>query len=80
MVRKNENSISFEDGLKELEGIVNKLENGNLTLEESLKEFQRGVELYRKCYSMINEVENKVKILLNSEDGELKEIDFLKEY
>ncbi|EOD01726.1 exodeoxyribonuclease VII small subunit [Caldisalinibacter kiritimatiensis] len=75
----NEKNVDFESAIKELEKIVNNLENGELTLEESFKEFQRGVELYKYCNDFINNVEGKVKLLLENETGEVKEIEFLNE-
>ncbi|OGT20158.1 MAG: exodeoxyribonuclease VII small subunit [Gammaproteobacteria bacterium RBG_16_57_12] len=57
-------SIDFEIALKELEEIVEKMENGELTLEESLKHFERGIELTRTCQQALHEAEQKVQILL----------------
>jgi exodeoxyribonuclease VII small subunit len=54
----------FERSLAELEAIVEKLEHGELSLEESLKQFERGVQLTRACQTALKEAEQKVEILL----------------
>jgi exodeoxyribonuclease VII small subunit len=56
--------VDFERSLTELETIVEKLEQGDLTLDESLKQFERGVQLARTCQSALKEAEQKVEILL----------------
>lgn len=55
--------LDFEQALKELETLVEKLENGELSLEESLKHFERGVTLTRICQSALENAEQKVQIL-----------------
>lgn len=57
----------FEDYIKELEKVVDKLENGNISLEKSLEEFQSGIELYRKCSGILKEVEGKIAVLEEKE-------------
>lgn len=54
----------FEDSLKKLEHIVDKLEKGDLALEESLKLFEEGIRLSRFCTKQLEEAERKVDILL----------------
>ena len=54
----------FERSLAELEGIVAKLEQGDLSLDESLRHFERGVQLTRACQSALKQAEQKVEILL----------------
>lgn len=54
----------FERSLAELEAIVEKLEHGELSLEESLQQFERGVQLTRACQTALKEAEQKVEILL----------------
>ena len=54
----------FERSLAELEAIVGKLEAGDLSLDESLKQFERGVQLTRVCQSALKQAEQKVEILL----------------
>lgn len=54
----------FEDSLKKLEHIVDKLEKGDLALEESLKLFEEGIRLSRLCTKQLEEAERRVDILL----------------
>ena len=54
----------FERSLAELEAIVEKLEHGDLSLDESLRHFERGVQLTRACQSALKQAEQKVEILL----------------
>jgi exodeoxyribonuclease VII small subunit len=54
----------FERMLKELETLVARLEQGELTLDESLRQFERGIELTRRCEQALKAAEQKVEILL----------------
>ena len=63
-------NFSFEKSLKELNTIVDKMEDGELSLEKALQSFERGVELTRHCQKAINEAEQKVKILVETEEEE----------
>lgn len=54
----------FETSLAELEAIVEKLEQGDLSLDDSLKQFERGVQLTRACQTALKQAEQKVEILL----------------
>ncbi|SES67595.1 exodeoxyribonuclease VII small subunit [Thorsellia anophelis] len=67
-VQKSEN-LSFEDAMKALESIVVKLETGELPLEESLKEFERGISLARQSQKTLEAAEQRVKILLNPDEN-----------
>jgi exodeoxyribonuclease VII small subunit len=64
MARKQQEALAFEKSLKELEALVAKMEQGNLSLEESLRDFERGVQLTRACQQALKEAEQKVEILL----------------
>ena len=55
--------INFEESLAELESIVDSLEAGELSLEESLKSFEKGITLTRNCQTALTEAEQKVKVL-----------------
>jgi len=55
----------FEDPLTELESLVDTLEQGELTLEQSLAHFERGIELTRTCRKALDAAEQKVRILTN---------------
>ena len=62
-------SRRFEDALAELEGIVQRLEKGELPLEDSLAAFERGIALVRSLSQRLGEVEQRVEVLLKSEAG-----------
>jgi exodeoxyribonuclease VII small subunit len=62
----------FEDTFKKLETIVNKLENGDLSLEDSMKLFEEGMRLSRLCSEKLAEVQRRVEVLLKSESGGLQ--------
>ena len=67
-----EKEPGFEDGMKRLEGIVNRLEQGNLPLEESLDAFEEGIGLLRVLHKRLGEVERRVEVLVRDADGVLR--------
>ena len=67
--------FDFNKGLSELELIINKMESGDLSLEDSLKYFEKGVKLHRQCYSALTDAEQRVNIL-SEEDNYSKENPF----
>ena len=67
MNAKDIETLNFESAMTELESLVTKIEAGNLSLEESLKEFEKGIALSRVCQKALNNAEQRVKIL--SDDG-----------
>ncbi len=69
----NEAGISFEKAIAELEEIVKKLEKGELTLDESIECFQRGVELTKYCSKRLDEAERSITMLLEGENGQVIE-------
>ena len=73
---ETENEIDFEKALAELEQLVETMEKGELTLEESLVHFERGVTLTRACQKALAEAEQKVRILTrDNESAELAEFE-----
>ncbi len=66
--------VDFEKSLKQLEALVNKLEKGELSLEESLKLFEQGVKLTRECRQALQSAEQKIAVL-SKEDGDWIEKD-----
>jgi exodeoxyribonuclease VII small subunit len=66
---------SFEEALAQLEEITRELEEGDLSLEESLKYFDEGVKLAEHCNSKLNDAQKKVEILLKKE-GKLEPAPF----
>lgn len=67
---------SFEDSIEELKEIVDKLQSGNLPLEESIKLFQEGTKLIAFSHKKLDQIQKKVKILVEDKDGELTTKDF----
>ena len=63
MTRKKSASL-FENTLEELEKLVEQMEQGDISLEESLKAFERGIKLTRTCQQALQEAEQKVQLLL----------------
>lgn len=59
--------IHFEKILGELEGIVQQLEKGDLSLEESLKQFEQGINLARQCQDTLSQAEQKITLLSDNE-------------
>jgi len=56
--------LDFEAAIKELESLVERMEQGDQSLEQSLKDFERGVELTRTCQKALKQAEQKVQLLL----------------
>ena len=70
---KEDKKIDFESSLEELENIVAKLEDENINLEDSVKSFEKGVNLVKECQKQLQIAELKIKKLLD--DGSASEID-----
>lgn len=70
-------TVQFEASLMELQQIVNTLEDGAIGLEESLEQFEKGVSLLRACYGVLNDAEQKIRILTGVDaDGNAVTVDF----
>jgi exodeoxyribonuclease VII small subunit len=72
MARKDPTDKRFESALEELEQVVEQLESGELSLEDSLAAFEKGVGLVRFCNQKLNDVEKKIEILVKDKDGKLQ--------
>jgi exodeoxyribonuclease VII small subunit len=68
MARKKNQVLDFEQSLSELGHLIEKMEQGNLSLEESLQQFERGITLIRECQKTLAEAEQKVQILMKQSD------------
>ncbi len=68
--------VKFEDALKRLEKIVERLEGGDAALEESLSLYEEGISLFRQCSSKLEEAKKKVEILTKGSGGKLKAENF----
>lgn len=64
---------NFEEAMAELEAIVGELEKGEIPLDESIELFQKGVELSKFCSKRLDEVEKKISLLIENEQGEIIE-------
>lgn len=69
--------MTFETAMNQLEQIVNELESGKLSLEDSIKKFEEGVKLSKFCSAKLDETEKKITILLKGQDGNIVEKEFL---
>ncbi len=74
MTRKK--SDLFEEALKKLQNIVEKLEKGDLPLEEAMECFSEGIRTAQFCHGKLEEAENKVRTLLKDQQGEWKSAPF----
>ena len=70
---KEDKTIDFESSLKKLGSIVEKLEDENINLEDSVKSFEEGMDLVKKCQKQLQEAELKIKKLLD--DGSIAELE-----
>ncbi len=66
----------FEDKLEKLNNIVEKLESGNISLDESLKQFENGTKLLGECFKSLDKYNKKIQILTEKKDGETELSDF----
>ncbi len=70
---KKTTKLDFEGTLEELEALVSKMEGGELSLEESLQAFERGIKLTRDAQSTLKDAELRVKALIETDDGPVLE-------
>ena len=68
---------SFEENIQELEKIVDSLEKGDASLDECLSLFENGVKISKECMMMLDNAEQKIKLLTQKENGEFSEEDFV---
>ena len=75
MAKESTNNTDFEQQLSALETLVEHMENGDISLEDSLKSFEKGIKLARSCQKSLKEAELKVKILLSEDkSGDASEL------
>ncbi|KMK76998.1 exodeoxyribonuclease VII small subunit [Alkalihalobacillus pseudalcaliphilus] len=75
--QKNE-TVSFEEAMGELEQIVEKLEQGDVALDDAIAMFQQGMELSKQCHDKLEEVEKKMDRILHP-DGEIETVHLVEE-
>ena len=69
-------NINFEENMKQLEGIVQELESGKLNLDDSMKKFEEGIKISKKCSSYLEKAEKKITLLVQDGNGEITEENF----
>lgn len=67
--------MNFEENVEQLEKVVQELENGNLNLEDSIKKFEEGMAISKKCNEILEAAEKKITVLIKKDDG-VEEEDF----
>ncbi len=72
MAKKDQGKKKFEAALEELEKVVEQLESGELSLEDSLAAFEEGVRLVKYCNQKLTEVERKIELLVKDKEGKLQ--------
>ena len=76
----SEDKVNFEEAMKKLEKIVDELETGEHSLQESLKRFEEGLKLGKSCKEMLEKAEARVKTLVEEQGGGLSEEDASDEF
>lgn len=71
-----EDKLNFEETMKQLEEIVQELENGELNLDDSIEKFEKGMKLSKDASKYLEDAEKKITILVKDKEGELKEEEF----
>ncbi|MBO7292750.1 MAG: exodeoxyribonuclease VII small subunit [Clostridia bacterium] len=72
----NTEKMTFEEAVARLEQIVRAMEEGKLSLDDSLKAFEEGIALVRFCNGRLDSAEQRVRVLMSGEDGALTEQPF----
>ena len=74
MTKKKQTGFDFEQALEDLEALVSSMEEGELSLEDSLQAFEKGIKLTRECQAALKQAEQKVQVLIN-ENGDTEDIE-----
>jgi len=72
MTKTEKEKLSFEEAFRKLEAIVENLERGESTLDESMEAFEEGMKLVQFCSKKLNEAEIRLQKLTKSEDGDFQ--------
>ena len=75
MAKNSNQEFNFEKALENLEQLVSSMESGELSLEDSLQAFEKGIKLTRECQAALKKAEQKVQVLIN-ENGDTEELEF----
>ncbi|OLO42838.1 exodeoxyribonuclease VII small subunit [Alkalihalophilus pseudofirmus] len=79
MSEQKQGELSFEEAIKELESVVEKLEQGDVPLEQAITMFQEGMNLSKLCHDKLSVVEKQLEQIL-TEDGEIQEVSFQEDH
>jgi len=71
-----EKNMNFEENMQQLEVIVQELESGKLNLDDSMKKFEEGIKVSKKCSDYLEKAEKKITLLVQDKDGEITEEEF----
>ncbi|MCH8135567.1 MAG: exodeoxyribonuclease VII small subunit [Proteobacteria bacterium] len=74
MTKKKQTGFDFEQALEDLEALVSSMEEGELSLEDSLQAFEKGIKLTRECQTALKRAEQKVQVLIN-ENGDTEDLE-----
>jgi exodeoxyribonuclease VII small subunit len=75
-VTRKSKEFDFEKSLNDLEKLVALMEDGELSLEDSLKHFERGIELTRACHKALADAEHRVQVLIKNNDNKEELVSF----
>ena len=67
---------TFEENINELESIITSLEKGEVPLDECIELFEKGVKISKECITMLDNAEQKIKLLSENDEGQIVESDF----
>jgi len=70
---KQEERLTFEEAMAKLESIVSQIEEGKVSLEESIEKYAEGMELVKQCRAILDQAEKKIQVLSKGQDGTLQE-------
>ena len=68
-------TVTLEQQMKELDGIIGKLEQGGLSLEESIKLYEQGMALQKKCKKTLDSYEKRINVIINGKEEKLETSD-----
>ena len=71
-----EKTENFEEMMESLENIAKELESGKLSLDESVKKFEEGMEISKKCSKILENAEKKISVLIKNSEGKITEEKF----
>ena len=71
-----ENNKNFEEMMKDLENIAKDLESGELSLDESVSKFEKGMKISKECSKILDDAEKRISILIKGSDGNITEENF----